>query len=147
MNLILLSCKKNNNFVVVVFFLFHDPPLSRQHCCCCWFSGDVSGGGGVEGGIIHTVDCCLLFSIIISLVCIAIVCVCVVCCLFVCFPFQFLYGWYLCRLQYCACVKFIDAFWSGTCTCKPVFSFKRPKFLIKNRIVMKWKWNCYVIVM
>ena len=35
---------------------------------------------------------------------------CVVCCSFVCFPFQFLYGWCLCRLKYCVCVKFIDAF-------------------------------------
>ena len=36
------------------------------------------------------VDCCLLYSIIISLVCCYChrVCVCVVCCLFVCFPFQ-----------------------------------------------------------
>ena len=32
-------------------------------------------------------------------------------CWFVCFPFQFLYGWCLCRvLQYCVCVKFIDAY-------------------------------------
>ena len=35
--------------------------------------------------------------------------VCVVCCPFVCFPFQFLYVLCLRRLQYCVCVKSIDA--------------------------------------
>ena len=47
---------------------------STAAACCLVYSG----GGGVQGGggSIHTVDCCLLYSIIISLVCCYCHCVC-----------------------------------------------------------------------
>ena len=48
--------------------------------------------------------------LILFIMCVCVCVCCVVCCLFACFPFQFLYGWCLCRLQYCVCVKFIDAY-------------------------------------
>ena len=53
---------------------------STAAACCLVYSG----GGGVQGGggSIHTVDCCLLYSIIISLVCCYCHCVCRL--LFVC---------------------------------------------------------------
>ena len=93
----------------------------HQHCCCyycchcCFYSGDGGGGGGRGGGgrSIHTVDCCLLFCILVYLVCCY--------CHRVCLSFEF-----FSRCHNIILVK--GAFLS----IKTLLSIKRPFLLMNN---------------
>ena len=58
-------CHRKINFHGDGFFNFSIQRYRHQHCCCFCSGGGGADGGG--GGRSNTVDCCLLFSIMIDL--------------------------------------------------------------------------------